>query len=85
MEKITKLQRVFQNTPTFTNDKNYTLRELLIGLKSIVENLGFQISEAEYELILNQKLSPRVKSAVRGYKHENLKPFVTRLYRVDHK
>ena len=82
MEKITKLQRVFQNTPTFTNDKNYTIRELLIGLNSIVENLGFQISEAEYELILNQKLSPRVKSAVRGYKHENLKPLFTNLLNI---
>ena len=77
-KKLQKLQRVFQNTPTFTNDKNYTIRELLIGLNSIVENLGFQISE----LILNQKLSPRVKSAVRGYKHENLKPLFTNLLNI---
>ena len=32
------------------------------------------MTESEYELILNQKLSPRVKSAVHSsYKHENLK------------
>ena len=79
LDKLTKLQRVFQNIPIFTNDKNYTVRELLNGLNGIVENLGFQISEAEYELILNQKLSPRVKNAVRGYKHENLKGLFTNL------
>ena len=79
LDKLTKLQRVFQNIPIFANDKNYTVRELLNGLNGIVENLGFQISEAEYELILNQKLSPRVKNAVRGYKHENLKGLFTNL------
>ena len=74
LDKFTKLQRVFQQIPTFTNDKNYTIRELLNGLNSIVENLGFDMTESEYELILNQKLSPRVKSAVHSsYKHENLK------------
>jgi hypothetical protein len=82
LDKLNKLQRVFQNIPIFTNDKNYTIRELLNGMNSIVENLGFQISESEYELILNQKLSPRVKSAVRGYKHDNLKGLFANLLNI---
>jgi len=82
LDKLNKLQRVFQNIPIFTNDKNYTIRELLNGMNNIVENLGFQISESEYELILNQKLSPRVKSAVRGYKHDNLKGLFANLLNI---
>ena len=82
LEKVTKLQRIFNNIPIFSNEKNYTIRELLTGINNIVENLGIDLSESEYELILNQKLSPRVKSAVRGYKHDSLKALFTNLLNI---
>ena len=82
LEKVTKLQRIFSNIPIFSNEKNYTIRELLTGINNIVENLGIDFSESEYELILNQKLSPRVKSAVRGYKHDSLNALFTNLLNI---
>ena len=69
LDRMTKLQRLFGNIPVFKNDTDFTIRELLNGLNAITENLGFDMTETEYELILNQKLSPRIKNAVRGYKH----------------
>ena len=51
---MNKLQRVFANIPVFKNDTDFTIRELLNGLNAITENLGFDMTETEYQLILNQ-------------------------------
>ena len=51
-------------------------------MNSVVENLGIELSENEFELILNQKLSPRIKTAIRGYKHENLKALFANLLNI---
>ena len=64
------------------NDKSFTMRELLTNMNTIVETLGAYISENEYELILMQKMSPRVKNALSGYKHENLKGLFANLLNI---
>ena len=82
LDRATKLQRIFSTVPTFTNDKSFTMRELLTNMNSIVETLGADISENEYELILMQKMSPRVKNALSGYKHDNLKGLFANLLNI---
>ena len=82
LDRATKLQRIFSTVPTFTNDKSFTMRELLSNMNSIVETLGADISENEYELILMQKMSPRVKNALSGYKHDNLKGLFANLLNI---
>ena len=82
LDRMTKLQRLFGNVPVFKNNTDFTIRELLNGLNAITENLGFDMTETEYELILNQKLSPRIKNAVRGYKHDSLKGLIANLLNI---
>ena len=76
LDRISKLQRVFAAIPTFSNDPSFTIREFLVTLNNTADHLGGgigpQITENEFELILNSKLSPRVKSTINSYKSDTL-------------
>ena len=76
LDRISKLQRLFSAIPIFNNDPAYTIREFLLTLNNTAEHLGGEVgpkmTEAEFELILNSKLSPRVKSTISSYKSETL-------------
>ena len=76
LDRIAKIQRVFGQIPVFSNDDKYTIREFLTTMNTTAEHLGGEVgaklNEAEYGLILNSKLSPRVKTTISQYKSDNL-------------
>ena len=79
IDRLSKYQRIFQNIPIFDNAQEFSIRDLLCNLNQICEGLGFEVNRNEFELLLNQKLSAKVKTAIRSYNVNNLEDFYNTL------
>ena len=79
LNRMQALTRVFGPIPVFSNSDQFTVRELLEGLNAQVRRLGGSISLQEYEIILDSKLSPRVKSCLAAYHSESLSAIYSNL------
>ena len=72
LDRLSKLQRLFQPIPIFTNSAEFSIRELLSSINNIVESLGFELSEQEFKLLLSQKLSPRIKTIIKDHQSDSI-------------
>lgn len=72
LDRISKLQRLFTTVPTYTNTEGYSIREFLQSMNSVVENLGFDVSEKEFEMLLLGRLAPSVKTIMSTYRTDSL-------------
>ena len=82
IDRLSKYQRIFQNIPIFDNAQEFSIRDLLCNLNQICEGLGFEVNRNEFELLLNQKLSAKVKTALRSYNVSNLEDFYNTLINI---
>ena len=79
LNKLQQLTRIFSSVPVFTNSHTYTIREMLENLNTIANRLESSLSTKEFELILDIKLSPRVKSCIAAYHSESLEALYSNL------
>jgi len=67
IDGLSKNQWIFQNIPIFDNAQEFSIHDLLCNLNQICEGLGFEVNRNEFEILLNQKLSAKTKTATRLY------------------
>ena len=82
IDRLSKYQRIFQNIPMFDNAQEFSIRDLLCNLNQICEGLGFEVNRNEFEILLNQKLSAKVKTAIRSYNVSSLEDFYNTLINI---
>ena len=82
IDRLSKYQRIFNNIPIFNNAQEFSIRDLLCNLNQICEGLGFEVNRNEFEILLNQKLSAKVKTAIRSYNVSSLEDFYNTLINI---
>ena len=68
LDRFAKIFRVFSTIPSFDNSLKLGVRDFLLGLYSVAESLGSEISEDEFLAVLNLKLAPKKKATINSYK-----------------
>ena len=82
IDRLSKYQRIFANVPVFDNAQEFSIRDLLCNLNQICEGLGFEVNRNEFEILLNQKLSAKIKTAIRSYNVSSLEDFYNTLINI---
>ena len=82
IDRLSKYQRIFNAIPIFDNTQEFSIRDLLCNLNQICEGLGFEVNRNEFEILLNQKLSAKVKTAIRSYNISSLEDFYNTLINI---
>ena len=82
INSLSKYQKIFQNIPIFDNAQEFSIRDLLCNLNQTCEGLGLEVNRNEFEIFLNQKLSAKVKTAIRSYNVSNLEDFYNTLINI---
>ena len=67
--------REFANIPIFDNAQEFSICDFLCNLNQTCEGLAFEVNRNEFEILINQKLSAKVKTAIRSYNVSNLEDF----------
>lgn len=73
LDRFSKIFRVFSTIPSFDNSSKLGVRDFLLGLNSVAESLGSEITEDEFSAVLNSKLAPKIKATINSYKQISLK------------
>ena len=72
LDRISKIQRVFNSVPMFTNEDFYSIRDFLTSLNLLTTNLGFPLSKVEFEMALLGRIAPKVRAVLNSHKTEGL-------------
>ena len=74
--------REFANIPIFDNAQEFSICDIICNLNQTCEGLAFEVNRNEFEILINQKLSAKVKTAIRSYNVSNLEDFYNTLINI---
>lgn len=63
LDRFTKLERLFRSVPTFDN-KDISIRDFLLELQTVVNDLGCNVTEGEFKYLLLNKIHPKIKTVL---------------------